>query len=299
MTARGEQPIVPGNGKWVVFTPYGKRRSWAKGKWRSLAFPWLLKRFALEDRANHSETLGTPTKLGKAPKGSTEKQRNKFLSQLVNLGKRGQLVLPEGWDMVLREATGRTWEIYSDAISWADAAITIILAGQVVTTEGSPGFNSGNVQERIVGDLIRFDAERLSTCLQEQSLTPWVLENWADPNAPWPHWKTERPPDLEQKSRTLDTAGRAIAQANTNLEPFGKRVDSVDFYTQMGLKLVDLPKPIVTAPVAPLGGNPGEPAAGPPKLPPPGMKPPGEAPKQLAPLPAAKPVLTENPSGST
>lgn len=340
-TSRGEIPIVPGNGRWIVFTPYGRKRPWAKGKWRALAFPWLLKRFALEDRANHSETLGTPTQLGKAPKGATEKQRNKFLSQLVSLGKRGKIVLPEGWDLVLREAVGRTWEIYSDAISWADAAITIILAGQVVTTEGSPGFNSGNVQERIVGDLIRFDAERLSTCLQEQSLTPWVFENWQDPNAPWPHWKTERPPDLEQRARTLEILGRAIEQANKNLAPDNKRVNAVESYEQLGLILVTVPvneakpqtklglaptdvakaiklnevraseglPPLLTkegaedprgdllmseAAVVTAGPNTGVPGQGAPNQ---GL--PGQAPKQDAPLTPEKPMLTEEPSGST
>ncbi len=281
MTANGEKPIVPGH-RWIVFRPYGAKRPWAKGKAKSLAFPWLLKRFALEDRANHSEVNGSPVQLGKAPKGATEKQRNKFLSQLMALGKRGKLVLPDGWDLVIRETGGggKSWEIYSDAIAWADAAITIILAGQVVTTEGSPGFNSGNVQERIVGDLIRFDAERLSTCLQEQSLTPWVLENWQDPNAPWPQWKTERPPDLEQRARTLEIAGRAIETANKILAADNKRVNAVKMYEDLGLTLVEVP---VVKPPLP-GVLP---------LPPPGQPPQG------APLPSEKPVLTKEPSDGT
>lgn len=241
-TKRGIKPIIPGAGQWVLFTPYGTRRPWSGGKWRSLAFPWLLKRFALEDRANHAETLGSPITLGKAPKGATERQRNKFLTQLVNLGKKGKIVLPEGWDLVLREAAGRTWEIYSDAVSWADAAITIILAGQVVTTEGSPGFNSGNVQERIVGDFIRFDAERLSSCLQEQSLEPWTIENWEDQEAPWPYWNTERPPDRMVQAQTLETVGRSIEQANKNLAPQGFRVDALTVYRDSGIPVEALPK---------------------------------------------------------
>lgn len=241
-TAKGLEKIVPGAGKWVLFTPYGVKRPWAKGKWQALAFPWLLKRFSLEDRANHGQTLGNPITLGKAPKGATERQRNKFLAQLVGMGKQGKLVLPDGWDLVLREAAGRTWEIYSDSVSWADAAITIVLAGQVVTTEGSPGFNSGNVQERIVGDLIRFDAERLSTCLQEQSLYPWVLENWQDSNPPWPYWNTERPPDRMVQAQTWESTGRAIEQANAVLSAGGFQVDAVTVYKDLGIPLLAVPK---------------------------------------------------------
>jgi hypothetical protein len=242
-TQRGEIPILPGGGKWILYTPYGTKRPWAAGKWRSLAFPWMLKRFALEDRANLGEVIGSPTWLGKAPKGATERQRNRYLSQLVGLGKRGKLVLPDGWDLALKEATGRTWEIYSEAIAWADAAITIVLAGQVVTTEGSPGFSSGTVQERIVGDLIRFDAEALSTCLHDQSLEPWTCENYPeDPVASWPKWDTNKPLDKEQQARTLEILGRAIESADKNLAQDGVRVNAKALYEAHGLELIAVPK---------------------------------------------------------
>lgn len=251
MTAEGEEPVIPGNGKWILYTPYGSHMPWQNGMWRSLVFPWLLKRFALEDRANHSEVAGSPTWLGKAPQGSTEKQRNRFLAQLVGLGRKGRFVLPEGWDLVLREAAGRTWEIYSEAIIWADQAITIILAGQVVTTEGSPGFSSGNVQDAIKEDFIRFDAEGFSTCLYEQSLIPLGLINgWSFAEVPWPIWNTERPVDREQQARTLDQLGRAVTELNKNLAPDNKRVNLVQLLTDQRIPLIDVPKDKATPPVS-------------------------------------------------
>lgn len=255
MTAEGEEPVIPGNGKWVLYTPYGSHMPWQNGKWRSLVFPWLLKRFALEDRANHSEVAGSPTWVGKSPQGATEKQRNRFLSQLIGLGRKGRFVLPEGWDLVLREAAGRTWEIYSEAIVWADQAITIILAGQVVTTEGSPGFSSGNVQDAIKEDFIRFDAEGFSTCLYEQSLTPLGLENgWSFSETPWPIWNTERPVDREQQARTLDQLGRAVTELNKELAKDNKRINLVQILTDQKIPLLDVPQdkksPSVAIPLA-------------------------------------------------
>lgn len=245
----GYIPIAPGAGQWIIYTPYGGRRPWANGKWRKIVFPWLLKRFSLEDRANQGEAIGGPTWLGTAPKGATERQRNKYLAQLVGLGKKGKIVLPEGWDLVLREATGRTWEIFSEAISWSDQAITIILAGQVVTTEGSPGFSSGNVQDRIAQDLIRFDGQTLSSCLHDQSLTPLAWKNYENGQAaPYPVWDTKRPTDKAQEMTSWETMSRTIAPINQGLAPSGKRVNWVQVCESLGIPLEDIP-PSPSAPV--------------------------------------------------
>lgn len=236
----GYIPIAPGAGQWIVYTPYGGRRPWANGKWRKLVFPWLLKRFALEDRANQGEAIGGPTWLGTAPKGATERQRNKYLAQLVALGKKGKIVLPEGWDLVLREATGRTWQIFSESVAWSDQALTIILAGQVVTTEGSPGFSEGNVQDRIAKDLIRFDSQTLSSCMHDQSLVPsaWVnYENGAA--APYPVWDTERPADKTQEAVTLETLGRAVDLLDGHLAEDNKRIDTVKMCESLHVPLLD------------------------------------------------------------
>lgn len=250
-TATGEVPIVPGAGKWALFLPYGVKRPWAGGKWRSLVFPWLLKRFALEDRANHTEVNGSPVWLGKAPQGATEGQRNRFLSQLVGLGKKGRFVLPDGWDLALRESTAKNWEIYSESVSWADTAITIVLAGQVVTTEGSPGFSSGNVQDSIKEDFIRFDAERLSSCTHEQVLIPWAWANFQDDEAaPWPQWQVKRPVDKEQEVRTLTLVGQAVKGLNEELAKIGQRVNLPEYLAQYNVPLEAVPAKDTSATVS-------------------------------------------------
>jgi phage gp29-like protein len=229
---------VPGAGQWILYTPYGRNRPWAEGKWRRLAFPWILKRFALEDRANMSQAHGTPTKVGRTPKGSTERQRTLFLSQLQALGKNGTLVLPEGWQLDLVESTSKAFEIFDGAIAWSDQALPIVLAGQVVTTQGSPGFSSGNVQERIVGDLIRFDAATLGNTLRLQSLVP-LAWSWYDDGAaaPWPRWDTQRAPDKEGIARTIDILGRAVKELAPSLAEDGVRVDTRAMLEGLGVPL--------------------------------------------------------------
>lgn len=254
LTQQGEQPVVAGDGEWIVFQPYGQTRPWSSGKWNALAFPWLLKRYSLEDRANHSQVLGSPLWVGKTGPGSTQKQRDKYLAQLRSIGKNGKLVLPDGWDMQLRESTGNTSIIYENQITWADKAITVILAGQLVTTEGTSGFSSGNVHDQIKDDLLRFDAARFESCLREQSLIPWARHNFGKAAAaPWPKWNTDRPADQAAEATTMKALGDAIATLDKALSPHGVRVDVAALVQKFNIptEAVAADKVSVSIPLAP------------------------------------------------
>jgi phage gp29-like protein len=127
----------------------------------------------------------------------------------------------------LVEATGKSWEIYQNQIEWADQAITIVIAGQTVTTEGTAGFSSGNIHDAIKQDLIRFDAERLSTALRAQSLEPWALWNYGRSSAaPFPRWQTQRPTDQKDEADGLSKLGDAIGKLDAALAPHGLKVDA-------------------------------------------------------------------------
>jgi phage gp29-like protein len=239
-TRNGTKPLIPGV-QWVLYTPYGSKRPWASGEWRALAFPWLLKHFALEDRANHSEVMGTPTRVGKAPQGATERGRQTFQAQIKALGRNGTLVLPEGWEYSITEAAGRTWEIYSEGIKWADEAITIVLAGQIVTTEGSQGFSSGNVQDQIKGDLLRFDAKALGKCLNKQFLGPWSFANTGTYVAPLPCWNTERPVNLMNQATAWSTLSTAVPKLNEAMAADGIAIDTKALAGKYMIPVKELP----------------------------------------------------------
>lgn len=227
LTTEGQEPAMPGDGEWIIYTPYGARRPWASGLWTAISFPWLLKRFSLEDRANLSEVLGSPVWVGTTKHTSTEKQRKDYLSRLSNLGKQGKIILPEGWDFQLREASGTAWENFDKAVEWADQAITIAIAGQIVTTEGTSGFSSGNIFEAIESNRVRFDAERLSTALRQQSLEPWARANYGSPqDAPWPRWNVQRPVDMEKRGTTIANLGKAITDLDAAVRPHGLTIDA-------------------------------------------------------------------------
>ena len=41
--------VTPGDGTWLLYTPYGSKRPWARGAWRSLSRWWMLKEFGRDD----------------------------------------------------------------------------------------------------------------------------------------------------------------------------------------------------------------------------------------------------------
>ncbi len=255
ITEEGFEPIVAGDGQWILFTPYGERRPWGEGRWRALAFPWLIKHFAAEDRANYSEVLGSPIRKGTTGEGGTEAQRSRFLSQLRNMGKSSSFVLPKGWDLSLLEATGKSYEIYEGAIKDANEAIAIVLAGQIVTTEGTSGFSSGNIHDAIKQDLIRFDAQRLSTCLRAQSLEPWAWMNYGSYSAaPWPQWETAKPADTTEEATGLAALGDAVTKLDAALKPHGLAVDVEKLVAEYDIAVKPAP---VTAEPATEGQNNG------------------------------------------
>lgn len=252
LTQDGLEPIAPGDGQWILFMPYGARRPWGEGLWRALVFPWLIKHFSQEDRANYSEVLGSPIRKGTTGPGATEGQRTKFLSQLRNIGKAGSFVLPKDWDLTLVEATGKSYEIYDGAIKDSNEAIAIVLAGQIVTTEGTAGFSSGNIHDAIKQDLIRFDAQRLSSCLRAQSLEPWARWNYgAFKAAPWPQWDTQKPADTTEEAAGLGALGDGIAKLEAALKPHGLTVDVDKIVALYDVPVKKAPAEPTPAPVLP------------------------------------------------
>lgn len=243
-TQEGMKAISPGDGEWIIYMPYGERRPWAEGLWTALYFPWLLKRFSLEDRANYSEVLGSPLWVANTGAGGTERQRSAFLSKLRSLGKNAKIVLPKDWELKLQEATGRSWEIYHNQVEWADQALAIILAGQTVTTEGTSGFSSGNIHDDIKQDLIRFDAERLANTLRAQSLEQWALWNFGSAAAaPWPKWDTKKPTDQKDEADGLSKLGDAISKLDAALSPHGLKVDAAKLVADFDIPVMSAGAP--------------------------------------------------------
>ena len=240
-TSEGQVDIRPGDGKWLLFTPYGRSRPWALGAWRVLQWPWIVKRYATLDWQRQNETTGSPIRVGKAPEGSSRAAREGFRNDLKALGRDAAMVLPAGYDLELVESSSKNWDTFQATIQWADAAFEVTLVGQVVTTEGSAGFSDGGIHQRTRIELLTFSGQTLSTAIRDQVLANWVRWNYPGAPVPWVSWDTTLPEDKSDKAETLLKLGDAITRLDAALSASGQRTNAVELAQAFGIPMVELP----------------------------------------------------------
>lgn len=193
-----EETIVPGDGTWVLHTPFGKHRPQSLGLWRCLAWWKLLKDMGRSDWARHMEQgsmlVLTQTAVQQNAPGqlaNTKQQRNDNAASLYQRGRNAVAALAVGEDLKLLEAAGQAHLLYKAAADQANEAFAVAIRGGNLTTNVQGGSKSAaEVQER-TGDFVnlRFDAESLASTLHNQSLTWWAQWNFGDAGlAPWPDY---------------------------------------------------------------------------------------------------------------
>lgn len=228
MTVDGEVPFTPGDGKWLLYAPYGMNRPWAQGAWRACSLWWMLKTYARQDWAGYSEQHGKPIKVGHAPETASKDARKLLAADLNDLGSDTAIALPPGYDMKLVEATANTWLNFKAQIDLADSGMAIAVAGQNLTSKvQGASLAAANVHNSIRLDLINADGESLATTMHDQQWTWWTEFNFGERKlTPWPKWDTTPPTDLKELAGTLNTTGDALKklqELGVDIEPLLER----------------------------------------------------------------------------
>lgn len=236
----GPLPITPGKEGWVLYLAGGADSPWDFGSWKAVGRAFIIKEHAVYNRENYANKIAFPARVGYMKENSTEKNRLKFISQLMQWGSNTSIALPEGWDTKILESNGRGFEIFSDQISNADQEIMIALTGQIVTTMGTNGFSNGNIHQAIRLDMIQSSAESLAECLNTQVLKPWVNKNFgadAMAEAPEISWDTTPPEDTSKNAATLvSLLNSKMIQDSINASQ--QMIDPEMLKVQYGIKLV-------------------------------------------------------------
>ena len=242
----GDVIVDPEDPQWWLFAPYGLERPWRHAAVRAVAPWWLLKRFALQDWATYGEAHGNPLRAATTPAGASKELRRELAEDLQDIAGRTGLVLPEGFDVKLVEATARTWETFQRQIEVANAAVAITVLGQTLTTEVRSGsLAAAEIHQLVRHDLIENDAQTLSTAVHHGPVRWWALFNFglAEPAAPWPVWDTTPPEDAKARAETqqaqalaLEAAARAVAAWRA----MGVALDMQAIADRFGVPVADL-----------------------------------------------------------
>jgi phage gp29-like protein len=226
--AEGEVQVTPGDGRWVVYEPYG-RMGFRHGLVRSLVMAWLSRVWAIRDWARYCEVHGLPTVKAITPPGVQEDDSNRFVDEIAGRGSETTVHTPRrsdgtGYDFEMVEAVANTWETFKGKIEHSDSSIAITLLGQTLTTDlqnkGSRA--AAQVHDDVRSDIKDFDARSLEDCEYKQVVRPWAAFNFAagEAMAPQMYYLTDPPEDLTAKGESLKAFGEGIlALTNAGIKP--------------------------------------------------------------------------------
>jgi len=225
MTRDGEVEVKPGNGEWVLFTPYGAIDGVLNAPWIFATLAFVFARDAAFDRQRHSEVC-SPVRVMRHEKPSTKQARQKNLRLLQQMQRDNRFVLPEGTIFEIVESTGKIAEIYQAIIDWAIKEWAIGWTGQTVTTDGGKGFiTEGTIHQRIARDKLRFYAKVWYECLREQVLRGWAWENFGSCHPPTGGYNIDPPEDIAAKGTARSSWAQGIIQQSAAAKEIGGVLD--------------------------------------------------------------------------
>jgi phage gp29-like protein len=216
----GVVPIIPGNGKWLEYAPFGSYRGWIRGALRPVVEPWMLRHFGFRDMARFGEVHGNPTRVGKVPIVGDPKEREDFEAALANLGADAAMIVPQGVDAAdgsgysyeLVEAQSKAWEVHPAQIDRCDMAIVLAILMVNLTTEvrgGSYAATNAHMTKEQGGT--QFDNRVWRSTLYTQLARPFAYLNFGDANlAPWTWYDVVAQQEFEDRAKRFYSFGQGI-----------------------------------------------------------------------------------------
>jgi hypothetical protein len=240
MTAAGEIQICPGDGEWLLFTPYKRIRPWEFGAWKSLVLAFIMMRDGVFDRGRHAEMLA-PVRVGTVPGGTTERQRENFAAQIREMQRFPWFVLPPGLDYKVVATSGNDITgVYKAMIDWGESDVMVRLTGNKVMVEGSAGFSKSDFQQRVTASMRQSYASDWSDCARNQGISWWTADNYPGRLAPKVVYNTDPPEDKDAEIARLGALGDSLGKFKSGLDSIGFEMADDDGITALSEKTCGL-----------------------------------------------------------
>lgn len=178
-TTCGRQEITPGDGQWIVHTPWSAREPWMWGAIRPTAQWYVRSDDAASDAARHAEVHGIPVWKAKLPAGGRQTPDGKaFARSLRTMGRNAVIPLPQSdtagrsYDVELISAEVDAYRIFEFLRGAGGRAFRLAILGQDMTSahDGVGTYASSQTGRQITDDLGGADVAALAATLNEQFL---------------------------------------------------------------------------------------------------------------------------------
>lgn len=157
-------------------------------------WPVFFKRNGLKFWLTFAEKFAAPTIIGKAPAGQfdDDTRRAQILSQLRGFATNAAILVPEGIDITLLEASRSGTNGYAELQQVMDDAIAKIVLSQTMTTEDGSSRAQAQVHNGVAMRVVKSTADRLCGSFNRGPVS-WLTE-WNFPGAALPKvWRNTEP----------------------------------------------------------------------------------------------------------
>lgn len=202
---------MPDRKFWVVNTgadhsdnPYGL------GLAHWLYWPVYFKRTDIKFWLIFLEKFGMPTAVGKANKGQTTDpaDRQKLLAALRSIATDSAVIIPEGAEVELLEATRSGTADYESMKKSMDQAIAKIVLSQVMTSEAVGGQYKAEIQGGVKDQVVKADADLLCESFNRGPVKWWTEYNFPGAKPPRVYRKTDPEEDLGARAERDEKISR-------------------------------------------------------------------------------------------
>lgn len=226
ITLDGQEPIIPGDGSWILHAPHGGYRGWMRGAVGAVAPWWLGRAYALRDWMRYSERHGLPIIKLKTPAVGDPYQQQTVRFQMAHLGQETVLHLPQNpppalsYDVELLEAKDTAHEGFRMLIEQCNQEITLALLAQTLTTsmpaEGGSSYAAARVHAGVLQGLMEADARGLALTTTNQLARPFAKYNFGHASlAPQVVWDVTPFEDAATKAQAFMQLAAAISAMRT------------------------------------------------------------------------------------
>lgn len=157
------------------------------GLYRSLAWLYMFKHYAIHDFAEFLELYGMPIRIGKYGAGATADEKRTLLRALAQIGHNAAGIMPESMNIELHNignGASSNNNPFLQMADWCEKSIARLILGQTLTS-GADGKSSthalGTVHNEVRRDLLISDAKQIAQTITQQLILPYIQIN-IDPN---------------------------------------------------------------------------------------------------------------------
>ncbi|MBR4253923.1 MAG: DUF935 family protein [Lentisphaeria bacterium] len=216
-----------------------------------LAWLHVFQNYPIKDLMAFVERYGMPFVVAKVDQGTFEQERWTLRNLIRSFGPNGGGIINRSTELELLQAANTGGDVYFRLLDYTGQAITKVLLGQLASSSDSAGMSNGDAQSAVRQDLLDSDARAMESTLRSGLIAPWMrFRTAAAVPAPYIHFCTERPEDVQALAQTLSTLSAAGLEA----------VDLDEISARFGIKLQR--KPVQEQPFGFGTASPTSPAAG-------------------------------------